>query len=253
MRAAWVIVVIALVIPVRTRADTLTVLCSNGLRAVMQDVVPEFERATGHQVRVSFSVSAELKKRIDGGEQFDLAVLTPALIDDLVSHGIIAGATRQAIARTAMAISIRAGSPKPELQSVDALARALRAAPSIAFPRDGAGGQFFTALVARLGLTNELTPKFKPVVTGEDVSRAVAAGDAALGIQPLSEILSARGIEVAGMFPREVQDYAMMVGGISANATSRSEAQALLDRLMSRATDAILPRHGMERAQLNSR
>jgi molybdate transport system substrate-binding protein len=247
MRAFAIVAACLVWWPAAARAETLTLLCSNGLRAVVQDVVPEFERATGHQVRATFSVSAELKKRIDAGERFDLAVLTPALVDDLVARGTIVGATRRPIARSGMALAIRSGSPKPDLRSVDALQRALRAVPSIAFAREGAGGQFFNALVARFGLASELAPKFRPVVTGEDVSRAVAAGDAALGVLPLSEILAARGIEVAGMFPRDVQDYAVMVGGVSASATSRAAAQALLDRLLSPATDPVVQRRGMER------
>jgi len=247
MRALSLLLVCFLWWPAAARSETLTLLCSNGLRAVVQDVIPEFERATGHQVHVTFSVSAELKKRIDAGERFDLAVLTPALIDDLVSRGTIVASTRTPIARSPMALAIRAGAPKPELQDLDALERALRAAPSIAFAREGAGGQFFTALVARLGLTNALAPRFKPVVTGEDVTRAVASGDAALGIQPLSEILGARGVDVAGTFPRDVQDYAVMVGGISTAAVSRAAAQTLLDRLLSSEVDAIVERRGMQR------
>jgi molybdate transport system substrate-binding protein len=247
MRTGWMVVAIALLLPAVVGAETITVLCSNGLRAVVQDLVPEFERTTGHRVDVRFSVSAELKKRIDAGERFDLAVLTPTLIDDLVARGTVVAATRRPIARSGMALAIRSGSPKPDLQSVDALQRALRAAASIAFAREGAGGQFFNALVARFGLASELTPKFRPVVTGEDVSRAVAGGEAALGVLPLSEILAARGVEVAGMFPREVQDYAVMVGGVSAASTARTPAQAFLDLLMSSVADPIIQRRGMER------
>ena len=82
-------------------AERITVLSSNGLRAVMQELAPQFEKATGHQVAISFSVAAELKKRIDAGEPFDLAILTPPLIDDLIKRGTVVAASRpRSLART---------------------------------------------------------------------------------------------------------------------------------------------------------
>jgi molybdate transport system substrate-binding protein len=234
--------------PTRTdAADVITVLSSNGLRAVIQELAPQFEKATGNPVAISFSVAAELKKRIEGGESFDLAILTPAVIDDLIKQGKVVAASRTAIARTGMALAIRRGAPKPDVRTVEGLKTALVASPSIAFAREGAGGLFFTALVQRLGLAQTLTPKFKPFTTGDDVREAVARGDAALGVMPLSEILPAPAIEVGGLFPSEVQDYAVMVAGISQRAARSSAVRALIDFLMSSNASAVVAAKGMER------
>jgi molybdate transport system substrate-binding protein len=243
--------IVALVIafsPQSAFAQTrVTVLSSNGLRAVVQELVPQFENATGNQVAISFSVAAELKKRIEGGEPFDLAILTPVLIDDLIKQGRIVPASRTAIARTGMALAIRRGAAKPDLRTVDSLKAALVASPSIAFAREGAGGLFFTALVQRLGLAPTLTPKFKTFTTGDEVREAVARGDAALGVMPVSEILPAPAIEVGGMFPSAVQDYAVMVAGVSQGSTRAAAARALIDFLMAPAASSVVTNKGMER------
>src|SRR5262249_43569690 len=199
------LVLALLVVTVRADAETITVLSSNGFRAVLQELAPQFEKATGNQLAITFSVAAELKKRIDGGESFDVAILTPTLMDDLIKQGTVVRESRTPLARTGMAIAVRRGAAKPDVRTVDALKAALLATPSIGFAREGAGGLFFTALVERLGMTQTLTPKFKTFTTGDDVREAVGRGEAAMGVMPLSEILPAPTLEVAGLFPSAVQ------------------------------------------------
>ena len=225
----------------------ITVLSSNGFRAVLQQLAPQFEKATGNQLAISYSVAAELKKRIDGGEPFDLAILTPALMDDLIKQGTVARDSRTPLARTGMAIAVRRGATKPDMRTVDSLKTFLAASPSIAFAREGAGGLFFTALVERLGLAQTLTPKFKTFTTGDDVREAVARGDAAVGIMPLSEILPAPALEVGGLFPSAVQDYAVMVAGASQRTMHAAEAMAFVRFLMSPSATTIVRQKGMER------
>jgi len=247
LRVTWLLVVLSAWLPPRAAAEQVTVLCSNGLKAVMLDLIPEFERTTGHRLVLTFSVAAELKKRIDNGEPFDVAVLTPPAIDDLIARGMVRGETRAAIARSGMALAVRRGRAMPDVRTVDALTRTLLASRSIAFAREGSGGIFFMALVTRLNLTAQLTPKFRPVVTGDDVSRTVANGDAELGILPMSEIISAAGISLAGPFPADVQEFAMMVGGVSGRASQPAAAGALLRFLLAPSADAVIQKRGMER------
>ena len=225
----------------------IIVLSSNGLRTVLTAAAPQFERASGNQLAISYGVSSELKKRIESGEAFDVAIVTPPVIDALIARGTIAADTRAAIARSGFGIAVRRGAKKPDLRSVDALKTALLAAKSIAFAKEGAGGLFFTALVNRLGLSEQLSPKFKPTVTGADVSEAVAGGAADFGVQPISEILFVPGVELAGSFPAAVQDYSVMVAGISRASQHRDAAKALIAFLMSSALEPELKRRGMER------
>jgi molybdate transport system substrate-binding protein len=233
--------------PARAQGGRITVLSSNGLRAVIQELAPQFEKATGNQIAINFSVAAELKKRIDGGEAFDLAILTPPLMDDLIKQGTVVRESRTPIARTGMAIAVRRGAAKPDVRNVETLKASLIASPSIGFAKEGAGGLFFTALVDRLGLAPTLTPKFKTFTTGDDVREAVARGDAALGVMPLSEILPAPALEVAGLFPSAVQDYAVMVAGISQRTTRSAIVRVFIEFLMSSNASAVVAAKGMER------
>jgi len=234
-------------LPALAQNERITVLSSNGIRAVLQELAPQFEKATGNQIAISFSVAAELKKRIDAGEAFDLAILTPPLMDDLIKQNTVVRESRTPLARTGMAIAVRRGAAKPDMRSVDALKASLVAAPSIAFAKEGAGGLFFTALVERLGLATTLTPKFKTFTTGDDVREAVARGEAALGVMPLSEILPAPSLEVAGLFPAAVQDYAVMVAGISRRTTRNATVRAFIEFLMSPGASTVVTAKGMER------
>jgi molybdate transport system substrate-binding protein len=228
-------------------SSPITVLSSNGLRAVLAAAAPQFEHASGNQLAIQYSVSSELKKRIESGEPFDVAIVTPPVIDGLIARGTIAANTRTEVARSGFGIAVRRGARKPDLRTVDAMKTALLSAKSIAFATEGAGGLFFTALVNTLGLSERLSPKFKPTVTGVDVSEAVASGAADLGVQPISEILFVPGVELAGGFPAAVQGYSVMVAGISTASKHGDAAKALIAFLTSSALEPELKRRGMER------
>lgn len=245
---AMVVVVLAIAAsPSILSAAELVVLCSNGLKAVLSDAGPQFEQATGHRLAISYGVSSALKRRIDAGERFDVAVLTPPAIDPLIARGVVDATTRAAVARSPIAIAVRRGAPKPDLATVDALRTALASARSIAFAREGAGGIFFAALLTRLGLAGDLGSKLRPLATGEEVSRAVASGDAELGVQPLSEIVSTPGVEAAGGFPPPFQEYTVMTAGAAGGSKHIGAARALIAFLTSSAVDALLAAKGMER------
>ena len=116
------------------------VLCSTGLKAVMDELVPQFERTTAHKVAITYGTAAALKLKIEAGEPFDLAVLTPSVIDEVIKQGRIAGDTRTPIARSGLGIAIRRGAPKPDISTVEAFTRALIGATSIAYVKEGASG-----------------------------------------------------------------------------------------------------------------
>ncbi len=245
--AAAIVLCVSLASASVASADQITVLCSNGFKAVLQDLAPQFEKATKHEVVIRYSVSAELKRRIEGGETFDVAILTPGLIDDLIKTKRIAADSRAPLARSGFALAMRRGAQKPDVQTVESLKATLLASRSIAFAKEGSGGVYLMTLLKKLALTEQMTPKFKPTTTGDDVSHAVAQGDAELGVLPLSEILPVPGVEVAGTFPAEVQDYSVMVSGIGVAATHSTAARALIEFLTSPAALPIVQKRGMQR------
>lgn len=174
-------------------------------------------------------------------------MLTPALIDDAINRGQIAGDTRIVLARSPMAIAIRTGTTKADIRTIDAFKRALLASKSIAYAREGATGVFFADLVQRLGLGDPLKSKIKLTTTGDEVSAAVVRGDAELGVLPVSEIVSVRGLDVLGTFPADVQGYVTMVGGVSSRSMQKQVANGLIQFLVSPASRSVLKQMGMER------
>ncbi|MFN0135415.1 MAG: molybdate ABC transporter substrate-binding protein [Phycisphaerae bacterium] len=245
--AAAFAMVLAIGRPHVASAAELRVLCSNGFQAVMQALVPQFEQATKHRVLATYGVSADLKRQVDAGESFDIAVLTPTLIDDAIRRGQIAGDSRMALARSPMAIAIRTGTTKADIRTIEAFKRALLGSKSITYAKEGATGVFFVDLVRRLGLEDALRSTMKPATAGDDVSGAVVRGDAELGVLPVSEIISVRGLDVLGPFPADVQGYVTMVGGVSSRSTQKQVANELSRFLTSPASRSILEQKGMER------
>jgi molybdate transport system substrate-binding protein len=228
-------------------AAEIQVLCSNGLKAVMEDLAPQFERATGHKVTVKYGLAANFKQQIEKGEPFDLAVLTPAALDDLIKQGKIAADSRASIARTGLGLMIRAGAKKPDLNNTEAFKKALLASSSIAYAKEGASGVAFMAIIERLGMVDTLKSKLKPTNSGEEVNNLVVSGGAQFGVLPLSEILAVRGAELGAMFPSEIQSYIVMAAGVSTNARQGAPARDLIKFLTAPSALSTLKAKGMDR------
>ena len=229
-------------------AADVVLLSSNGMRPVLDEVLPQFEQSTMNKVVVRYNVAAELRRQIEAGETFDVAILTAAPLDAVIKSGFIVRDTRAALAQTPIAIAIRAGASRPDIRTTAALTLALQDVTSIAYAREGAGGVYLTQLLQKLGLSDRVAAKLRPVTTGVDAGAAVARGDAQIGVLPLSEILPVKGVEVLGPFPPDVQDPMVMVGGISAAAKQRAAATALVTYLQSAAVRPVLKKKGMEPA-----
>ena len=228
-------------------AAEIRVLCSNGLKSVMEALAPQFERATGNKVVVEYGLAAGFKQQIEAGKPFDLAVLTPPLIDDLIKQGKMAADSRVVIARTGLGLMIRAGAHKPDVSTTEVFKRSLLGAKSIAFAKEGASGVAFASLIERLGIADTLKTRLKPTSTGEEVNDLVVRGNAEFGVLPLSEILAVRGAELGGMFPADVQSYITMTAAVSSGAKQGAAARDLIKFLTSPAVLSTIKAKGMER------
>jgi molybdate transport system substrate-binding protein len=249
LASLMIVILSGLAAPGTVHAAEIRVLCSNGLKAVMEDIVPQFERTSGHKVLVRYGLAAGFKQQIEAGEAFDLAVLTPPLIDDLIKQKKMAADSRAVIARTGLALMIRAGSRKPDVSTTEAFKKSLAGAKSIAFAKEGASGVAFVALIGKLGLAETLKAKLKPTSSGEEVNDLVVKGEAEFGVLPLSEILGVRGADLGGMFPADVQSYITMAAAAGSGAKQGSAARELIKFLTSPAALPSIKAKGMERVQ----
>ena len=230
-------------------ADDLTVLSSNGYQAVLEDLAPRFERATKRKLAVTYDLAATLRQQIEGGRSFDLAILTPAAIDELIKAGRVTAASRTPLARVGLGFAIRAGARKPDVTTADAFKRTLTDAQSITYVKEGASGVAFAALLQRIGMSDALKPKTKLASTRDEVGEVIVRGDAQLGVLPVSEILPMKGIQLGGAFPADVQTYIVMVAGASAKSADSKGVDELIRFLTAADATPVLTAKGMERVK----
>jgi len=247
MKSLLIAVIASSALASSASAAEIHVFCSNGIRAVVEELRPKFEQATGDKLVLKYEPSTQLKKRIDAGEPFDLTILTTALIDDEIKAGKLAADSRTILARSGLGVSIRSGAKKPNISTVDAFKKALLNAESVTYAQQGASAAPFEVLVAKLGITSQLRPKYNLKNTAAEVGDAVSSGLVELGIAPVSEILPVRGVDLVGPFPKDVQSYVEMTGAVSANAKEKDAAKKLLAFITAPANLPIIKMKGMER------
>ena len=231
-------------------AAEIKVLTAGAFKQVLLVLVPEFEKQTGHKVILENDTVGALTKRIDGGEAFDLAVLTPAAVNDLAAKGKFVAGSRTNLGRVGVGVVVKEGAPKPDLSSVDAFKRALLAAKSVAYIDPAAGGSsgiYVAGLLDKLGVAAEVKPKAK-LIPGGAVAEHIARGEAELGIHQISEILPVKGITLVGPLPADIQNYTVYAAGLGANGKESEAAKALLKTLSGPAAADVLKSRGMEPA-----
>ena len=231
-------------------AAEIKVLTAGAFKQVVLALVPDFEKQTGHKVTVENETVGALTKRIEGGEGFDLAVLTPGAVDNLTGKGKFAAGSRTNLARVGVGVVVKDGTPKPDISSVDAFKKSLLAAKSVAYIDPAAGGSsgiYVSGLLDKLGIGAEVKAKAK-LIHGGAVAEHIANGEAEIGIHQISEILPVKGIVLVGPLPAEIQNYTVYAAGLGANAKEADAAKALLKALSGPAAAEVLKAKGMEPA-----
>jgi len=241
-----VIGVMALLAPVMASAGEIKVISSVGMKAALEELRPQLERATGHTLAFTFGTTVPLKRQIDAGETFDVVVLTPALIEDLVKEGKVAPATKADIAKTGLGMAVRKGAPRPDISTPEAFKRTLVNAKSIVYSKEGASGTYMARLIERLGLAEEMKPKTVLETRSGQTAVAVVEGKAELGFVLISEILPIADAEFAGPLPAELQSYIVFTAGIAPNAKDVEAAKAFISFFRTPAVLPVLKAKGME-------
>ena len=140
-------------------AAELKLVASTGVKSVIEELSPAFERATGNKVQLLFQTAVPLKRRIDGGEQFDIVILPPTIVDDLTKEGKVKSTTKGNFAKTEIGAAVERERRRPDISSVEALKKTLVQAKSIAYSKEGLSGTAMAGIIERLGLTKDLAQK----------------------------------------------------------------------------------------------
>jgi len=223
----------------------IKVLGTQSIQIIWNEVGPAFERKTGHKVTLIPNLATATKKLIDAGEPFDVAIATPPVIDQLIKEGKIVAATRTDIVRQGIGVAVRAGAPRPDISTTDAVKRALLNAKSVAYLKTGATGQYMAALVKRLGIAEQLQSKTQLPAT-DIVGPMVARGEAELGIAGVATLLATPGVDVVGPLPADIQFYGVFTGGISASTASVGASQEFIRFLTGPTAVPVIKSKGME-------
>jgi molybdate transport system substrate-binding protein len=194
---------------------------------------------------VAWSSTPDIQKRIAGGEAPDLVILGNSGTEELIKQGKLVAGSRAAFAKSGIGVAVRAGAPKPDISSADAVKKSLLAAKSVAYSA-GASGIYLVSMFQKLGISDQVKSKTAAVKPGEPVGEVVARGDAEIGFQQVSELIPVKGIQYLGPLPAELQNITVFSGGIHSGAKEADAAAALAKFLT--APDAIptIKKHGLE-------
>lgn len=226
-------------------AIEITVLSTQATEQACRELLPLFEKASGHTVKISYTGTLDAKKRIAAGEPFDLLIMASPDIDGFMTSGTLAPGSRVDIAKSGVGIGVRAGAPKPDIRTTEAFTKTLLAAKSIGYST-GPSGNYVIGLFERLKIADQIKPKLKQTPTGVFVGTIVANGEVEIGIQQVSEMSHFAGVDYVGPLPADIQKMTIFASGIAATTKQAEAAKALVKFITSPDSAQAFKKRGME-------
>jgi molybdate transport system substrate-binding protein len=239
------------VVPMAGQAETIKLLTGGAFKQVVMAVVPGFEARTGHKVDVQNDTAGALQKRIAGGEAFDVAVITPPVLQALGTQGYVVSGSIVPLAKVAIGVAVKSGAPMPAIATVEQFKQAVLAARKVAYVDPAAGGSsgiYLDGLFKQMGIADQVKAK-AVLVPGGLVADRLVTGEADLAIHQISEIMPVKGVTIVGPLPEAIQSYTTYAGALGSHATNVDAARALLAALASPEAAEILRAKGMTPAR----
>jgi molybdate transport system substrate-binding protein len=225
------------------KAAEIKLMCSGAMRPALEELAPQFERASGHKLAISYASTGAIRERALAGDARDLVIFAGPAVEDVVSAGKLAA--KADLVRSGVGVGVRAGSPRLDLSSAEAFKRTLLAAKSFA-RSEGPSGVYIAGLLERMGIAEEMKPKTL-VVRGRLVGDALVKGEAEIGVQQVSELKSVAGVDVLPM-PAEIAHVTVFSAGLTAQAKDSEPVQALIKFLTSPAAAPVIKAKGLDPA-----
>jgi molybdate transport system substrate-binding protein len=230
------------------RAAEITLIAPGGIRAAVQQMIPDFERATGHKVKATFGSGGGTKDRVIKGEAFDVPIVQPPL-EPVINSGHVIAASETPLATVAVGVAVRTGAPKPDISTADAVKRLLLGSKAIAYPNAATGaaaGVSFNQTLEKLGIADAMKSKIRIAQGGRGAMELLVKGEVDFGLTFISEIITEPGVEVVGPLPRDISTPTALVGFISARSKEPEAAKALVRYLSSPEAAAVYKERGMQ-------
>lgn len=226
-------------------AAEIKLLASGATKEACLDLIPAFEKSSGHKVVATWAGTVDIKKRMAAGDVYDVVIVAAPEVDAFIAQGKIAQGSRTDLMKSSVGIAIRAGTAKPDIGSSEALKKTLLTAKSIGYST-GPSGVYMASLFERMGIADQLKLKLKQVPPGERIGNVIAKGEAEIGFQQVSELIHEPGIEYLGPLPADVNKVTVFAAGIHSGSPDTTGAKALIQYLTSPAASQTIRQHGME-------
>jgi molybdate transport system substrate-binding protein len=249
MRAVALAAALLLAPVTAVAADEITVLCPRGVQAPLTVIAERFGADRGHRVRFAYGTAGAIARRAAESEPADVVITAARGLDDLLTRGVAVAGTRVSVGAVGVGIAVRAGTPKPDVSTPEALTATLLAAPSIGYAdpaRGGQGGTHFAKVIEQLRLTETLRPKTRLFPEGLEALERTAAGEVGVSAAPISEIVPLTGLTLAGPLPPSLQARLAYAAALLAKAKSPDAARAFLAALATPGSRETLARGGVE-------
>lgn len=225
--------------------NELKVLSTHAAMSVIDILGPAFERAHTCRLTLRYDPAKAIRRHIDDGTAFDVAIVTREVFDDLVAQRKMLAEPRADIGRSGLGLSVRKGAAKPDIGTADAFKRALLAAKSIVRSVEGSSGIYFERLLDRLGIAESMRDKIVLGPSGR-VAELAARGEVDMAVQQVSELLPVKGADYVGPFPPEFQLYTEFTAGVASASTERALAAAFVGALARPDAAALFKTAGLE-------
>jgi len=245
--AATVTCLGALIAGTGVKAADIKLMTTGAVEFILRDLIPPFERATGHKVNMMVIGTATAVDRIKDGAPTDLVLLNPEAVDDLIKAKKVVPGTIVHVFHSRAGVAVRAGAPKPDISTVEAFRQALLKATTIGHSLGASGAYFSTNIIPRLGIADQIKDKIR-IAKGFPVGVLVAKGEAEIGIHQIAELMPIKGIDIVGELPPEIQTTLTYATGIHANTLEPEAAWAFSNFLQLETSAAAIRKNGMEPA-----
>jgi molybdate transport system substrate-binding protein len=227
-------------------AAEIKIISSVGMRAVLEELQPQFERTTQHKLIITFGTAAPLKRQVDEGAAFDVTILTPPMLEDLAKSGKVETGSVVSVAKTGIGLAARKDAAPLDIASAEGLKRALLAAKSVAHSKEGQSGVAAVKIMERLGITEEMKPRIVIETRPGGSVAAVVEGKAELGFALVSEIVPVPEVKLVGPVPGDLQSYTVFAAGVSSSTKDAPAARSFVEFLRGAGARSTLSAKGME-------
>jgi molybdate transport system substrate-binding protein len=226
-------------------AAEIKVLASGATKEVYLELIPQFEQSSGNKAVATWSGTADIKKRIAAGEVYDVVIASAPDIDGFIQQGKMVSGSRINLMKSGVGVAVRAGAPKPDISSSEALKKTLLAAKSIGYST-GPSGVYVMSLLERMGIADQVKSKLKQTPSGVRIGTIITSGEAEIGFQQVSELIHEPGVDYIGPLPADIQKITVFSAGIHSGATQPEAAKELVKTLTGTVAAPVIKKHGME-------